>query len=123
MALLYLLALIPVLFYLLKPIRIPTIPNATLNFPFIGNAISYGKDPVKYLLSQRAQHGDIFLVNLAVFKIVFFLGPECTNAIFRGTDKSGISFWAAMMTIFGGSVSKGNTLACQADEVSPNQDG
>jgi hypothetical protein len=101
------LGLIPLLYYLLKPFKIASIPNATPNFPLIGNSISFGMDPIAYLLSQRARHGDIFLVNLAVFKVVFFLGPEGTNAIFKGTDRGGISFLAAMTFLIGPPLEKG----------------
>jgi hypothetical protein len=93
--------LLPVLYFLFKAPRIPTIPNATPNFPVIGNAISFGIDPIKFLLSQRARHGNVFLVNLAIIRIVFFLGTDGTNAIFKGTERSGISFWEAVLFIFG----------------------
>lgn len=84
----------------LKPISIPSIPNATPALPILGNAIPYRNDPVGYLQSQRALHGDIFHVNLIVLRIVFFLGPQGTNAIFRGSERSGISLWAAAGDIF-----------------------
>ena len=64
-------------------------------------------DPIKFILDQKARHGDIFLVDLAVIRIVFFLGPEGTNAVLKGTDKSGISFWAAMEFVIGEAVIKG----------------
>src|SRR5215471_15018715 len=98
--LLPLLLLVPVLYYLLKPPSITSIPTATPCIPLIGNAISFGLDPVKFLLEQRARHGDIFLVNLAFIRIVFVLGPDGTNAIFKGTEKSGMSFWAVAADVF-----------------------
>jgi sterol 14alpha-demethylase len=103
--------IIPILYYLLKPYSVESIPNATPTFPLIGNAISYGLDPVRYLILQRARYGDIFLVNLGVFKVVFFLGPDGTNAIFKGTDQSGISFLAAMIFVIGPPLEKGNQQA------------
>jgi sterol 14alpha-demethylase len=102
-----LIPLLPVLYFLLRPPCIPTIPNATPNFPIIGNAISFGIDPIKFLISQRARHGDVFLVNLAIIRIVFFLGMDGSNAILRGTERSGISFWAAVLFIFGDSAKRG----------------
>ena len=98
---LYLLVLVPILYYLFKPPSIPSVPNATPNLPIIGNAISFGVDPIKFLVSQRARHGDVIHVNLAVMRIVFFLGPEGTNAIFKGTDQGGISFWEAIKALLG----------------------
>jgi hypothetical protein len=100
------LGLVPLIYYL-RPFKIPSIPNATPDLPLIGNTISFGLDPISFLQSQRARHGDIFLVNMSIFKVVFFLGPEGTNAIFKGTDRGGISFLAAMTFIFGHSLKKG----------------
>lgn len=102
-----LLLLIPILHYFLRIPSIPSVPIATPHYTLIGNSISYGMDPIKFLLDQRARHGDIFLVDLALIRIVFFLGPEGTNAILKGTDKSGISFWAAMEFFVGGAIIKG----------------
>jgi hypothetical protein len=104
---LVLVLLIPILYYFLRIPSIPSVPTATPHYPLIGNSVSYGMDPIKFLLVQRARHGDIFLVDLAVIRIVFFLGPEGTNAILKGTDKSGISFWAAMETVIGGAIIQG----------------
>jgi len=102
-----LLLLIPILYYFLRIPSIPSVPNATPHYPLIGNSVSYGMDPIKFILDQKARHGDIFLVDLAVIRIVFFLGPEGTNAVLKGTDKSGISFWAAMEFVIGKAVIKG----------------
>lgn len=66
---------------------------------------------MKFLITQRARHGDVFYVNLAIIRIVFFLGPEGTNAILKGTEKGGISFWAALKFVIGGSVDKGFPLS------------
>jgi len=105
--LLFVSVLVPVLYYFIKPDSIESVPSAQPSLPFIGNSISFGRDPVKYLLAQRSRLGDIFLVNLAVFKVVFFLGPEGTNAIFKGTDHGGISFLAAMTFVIGPPLEKG----------------
>jgi len=103
------LILLPVLWYFLKPPHIPGIPNATPMLPLIGNAIFYGYDPTLYLQQQRKKHGDVFLVNLAIFKVVFFFGPEGTNAILKGTERSGISFWYALEFLMGVPVTRGIT--------------
>lgn len=107
---LILLLLLPLLYYLLKPPSIPGIPNATPMLPLIGNAIHFGMDPVKFLVNQRERHGNVFLVNLAIIRIVFFLGPEGTNAILKGTEKGGISFWDALRFVIGGAVDVGEYL-------------
>jgi sterol 14alpha-demethylase len=93
-------AIVTALYFRVKPASIPSIPNATPALPFLGNAIHYGKDPVGYLCSQRARHGDMFLVDLVVLRMVFVLGSEGTNTIFKGTEKSGISMYAAAGEFF-----------------------
>ena len=98
---------VPLLFYSLRNTTIPSVPNATPHLPLLGNSISYGINPVKFLLEQRARHGNIFLVDLVAIRIVFFLGPRGTNAILKGTDSSGISFWAAMEFVIGEPIKKG----------------
>jgi sterol 14-demethylase len=101
------LLLVPLLYWFLKTPSIALIPTATPHIPLIGNSVSFGIDPVKFLLNQRAKHGDIFLVDLAVIRVVFFLGPEGTNAVLKGTEKGGISLWTALSFLIGSSVEKG----------------
>jgi sterol 14-demethylase len=98
-------------YYIFKPSSIESIPNATPSLPLIGNAIAFGLDPIQFLLSQRKRHGDVILVNLAVFKVVFFLGAEGANAIFKGTDHGGISFLAAMIYVIGPPLEKGMSVS------------
>jgi hypothetical protein len=60
--------------------------------------------------SYSPNASDVILVNLAVFKVVFFLGAEGANAIFKGTDHGGISFLAAMIHVIGPPLEKGKSL-------------
>lgn len=83
------------------PPKVGTIPTASGHLPLLGNSISYGIDPIAFLKSKRAEHGDVFLVNLAVIRIVFLLGPEATNRFFKGTEQQGISFVSVWEYIFG----------------------
>jgi hypothetical protein len=98
---------LPILYYLLKPPSIPSIPTATPNLPLVGNAIAYGTNPIEFLKAQRARHGDTFLVNLGIINIVFFLGPEGTNTVLKYTERSGVSMYSALGFLIGGSVVKG----------------
>ena len=86
---------------------ISIIPSATPKLPIIGNAKSFRADPVQYLLTQRALHGDIFTLHLGFLDFVFFLGPEGTNAVLSGTEKTGISLFVAVSYFFGKSFEKG----------------
>jgi len=92
----------------LKHPCIPSLPNATPRIPILGNALWFRRDPVQYLISQRARLGDIFLVDLGVIQVVFFLGLDGVNAVFKGMEKSGISLFAAMGYVFGKSFTNGN---------------
>ena len=87
--------------WLCVPPKISTVPTASGHLPLIGNSVSYGLDPIGFLKARRAKHGDVFMVNLAIIKIVFFLGPDATNQFYKGTDQQGISFTAVWEYVFG----------------------
>ena len=84
----------------MKPASIPSIPNASSTLSVLGNSLSFAKDPVAFLQSQRDRLGDVFLVDLMMLRIVFFLGPEGSNSIFKGTEDSGLSMYAAVGECF-----------------------
>ena len=96
-----------IIFSFIKQDSIPTVPNATPNLPILGNSLSFRRNPVQYLISQRARHGDVFRVNLGVVRLVFFLGPEGTNAVLSATESSGISLFEAIAYLFGRSFYQG----------------
>ncbi|ETS85564.1 Eburicol 14-alpha-demethylase [Pestalotiopsis fici W106-1] len=52
--------------------------------PFVGNAISYGTDPVKFYESCRQKHGDIFTFILFGRKMTVCLGTEGNELILNG---------------------------------------
>lgn len=56
-----------------------TIPWAKTSIPFLGGAVEYGTDPVKFLVEQRRKVGDVFRVNLVVMKITFVLGAKVSG--------------------------------------------
>lgn len=72
----------------------------------IGNAISYRPDPIQFLRRQQARHGDVFVVNLGVTSIIYFMGASGVNAIFKGTESAGVSLFAATSYILGGGFEK-----------------
>jgi hypothetical protein len=99
--LLALLILLPTLYLLLTPRNSSTIPVASGRLPVIGHSISYAADPIAFLKRQRVQHGNVFLVDLAIIKPIFILGPEANNAFFSGTEKQGVSSYAVLDFVFG----------------------
>jgi hypothetical protein len=96
-----LLLLVLAAYYVVRFPSISGIPNASRWLPVLGNANSFGSDPVKYLLSQRARHGDIIHVNTPFAQVVFFFGRTGTNAILNATENSGISYFAGNVFLSG----------------------
>jgi sterol 14-demethylase len=70
-------------------------PEARTGLPFVGAAVAFGTEPLKFLLEQRAKHGDVFVVDLLLRKMVFIMGPA-HNRLFFGSPESELSFDAAM---------------------------
>ncbi|KUI52487.1 Eburicol 14-alpha-demethylase [Cytospora mali] len=52
--------------------------------PYIGNAVSYGMDPVAFFEKYRAKYGDIFTFTLFGRKITCYLGLEGNDFILNG---------------------------------------
>ena len=102
------LLLIPLIYWLCQTPKISTVPTASGHLPLIGNSVSYGLDPISFLKSKRAEHGDVFMVDLAILKVVFFLGPEATNQFFQGTERKGFSLWSVVGYMFGPKAQKCN---------------
>ena len=96
-----------VLHYFVNGPAVHGIPQATPSLPLAGSAPWYRRDPVEFLQTQRQKHGDIVLVNLGVLRVVFFLSPEGTNALLKGTEKSGISLPETVSYLFGDPFRKG----------------
>src|SRR5436190_1798615 len=86
----------------------PDMPQATPKHPLWGNAPYFRRDPIKYLLDQRARHGDHFLVDLTVFRVAFFVSPEAVNAVMGAKEMSGTSLYKATNYFFSDSFMKGN---------------
>lgn len=86
--------------------QINSIPRATPALPLLGNSIAYRSNPINFLISQQVRHGDIFSVDLAVMRIVFFMGAEGVNAVLKGTENSGLSMFSSISHILGGTFEK-----------------
>ncbi|KAH8660298.1 cytochrome P450 [Xylariales sp. PMI_506] len=65
--------------------RSKTEPPAVFHWvPYIGNAISYGMDPVAFFIKYRAKYGDVFTFTLFGRKITCYLGLEGNDFILNG---------------------------------------
>ncbi|KAJ9108613.1 hypothetical protein QFC19_002331 [Naganishia cerealis] len=76
-----------------------SVPWAKTSIPFLGGAIQYGTDPVKFLIEQRRKVGDVFRVNLVVMKITFVLGAKWNRWLLKDTKEEEVSFWDAILAM------------------------
>ncbi|KAK4210066.1 14-alpha sterol demethylase Cyp51A [Rhypophila decipiens] len=65
--------------------RPKTEPPAVFHWiPYIGNAVSYGMDPVAFFIKYRAKYGDVFTFTLFGRKITCYLGLDGNDFILNG---------------------------------------
>ncbi|KAJ9101097.1 hypothetical protein QFC21_003315 [Naganishia friedmannii] len=75
------------------------IPWAKTSIPFLGGAVEYGTDPVKFLVEQRKKVGDVFRVNLIVMKVTFVLGAKWNRWLLKEAKEEEVSFWEAIVSM------------------------
>src|SRR5580765_1914940 len=51
-------------------------PPGSLGMPFVGEALTFLKDPFTFTLSRTKQHGNIWKTRLLSDTVVFFAGPQ-----------------------------------------------
>ncbi|XP_053322021.1 cytochrome P450 7B1 [Spea bombifrons] len=66
-------------------------------FPFIGHALEFGKDPLKFLWSQQKKHGDIFTVYLAGKYMTFVMDSTQFQHVIRHAKHLDFSAFADEM--------------------------
>nr|WOX02711.1 cytochrome P450 lanosterol 14 alpha-demethylase [Pyrenophora teres f. maculata]WOX02712.1 cytochrome P450 lanosterol 14 alpha-demethylase [Pyrenophora teres f. maculata]WOX02715.1 cytochrome P450 lanosterol 14 alpha-demethylase [Pyrenophora teres f. maculata]WOX02716.1 cytochrome P450 lanosterol 14 alpha-demethylase [Pyrenophora teres f. maculata]WOX02717.1 cytochrome P450 lanosterol 14 alpha-demethylase [Pyrenophora teres f. maculata] len=55
-------------------------------FPWLGSAITYGKDPYKFLFAAKAKHGDVFTFVLLGRNVTAHLGVAGNDFVFNGKE-------------------------------------
>ncbi|KAK1919387.1 hypothetical protein P3342_009111 [Pyrenophora teres f. teres] len=55
-------------------------------FPWLGSAITYGKDPYKFLFAAKAKHGDVFTFVLLGRNVTVHLGVAGNDFVFNGKE-------------------------------------
>ncbi|KAJ8327730.1 Lanosterol 14-alpha-demethylase [Batrachochytrium dendrobatidis] len=58
-------------------------PRVPVSIPFIGAAIAYGVDPIKFLIECRQKYGDCFTFVMLGRKMTFCLGPDGNHYVFN----------------------------------------
>lgn len=58
-------------------------PMVKYSIPFLGSAVPYGIDPIKFLQDCAAVHGDCFTFMMMGRRMTFCLNPEGNNFVFN----------------------------------------
>ena len=58
-------------------------PHVWSWLPFLGSAVSFGRDPLAFLQEQRATHGDVFTAVVAGHRMMFVCDHNLWSSIFR----------------------------------------
>ena len=56
-------------------------------FPWLGSAVTYGKDPYKFLFTAQAKHGDMFTFILLGRNVTACLGITGNDFVFNGKER------------------------------------
>jgi len=70
----------------------PSIPG----LPFLGNALSYKRDPVAFMLSHNKKYGGVFIINLAGHKMVIVTDPSSIHS-FQAASEDELSSYNAVV--------------------------
>jgi sterol 14alpha-demethylase len=66
-----------------RPRRPPELPGG---LPFLGHALEFNRNPVRFLQRARSRFGDIFSFLLAGNRVAVLTGPRANEAFFRAPD-------------------------------------
>jgi sterol 14-demethylase len=64
-----------------------TVPHVSGGWPYIGHALSFNRNPISFLDSAQAVHGDIFKFTLLGNTVYALLSAEGNRAFFRASDE------------------------------------
>ncbi|RUS29088.1 lanosterol 14-alpha demethylase [Jimgerdemannia flammicorona] len=53
-------------------------------FPYIGSAVSFGANPIKFMQDAQKKYGDIYTYKLLGRRVTVCLGPDGNNFVFNG---------------------------------------
>ena len=79
------------------------------NVPYVGEGswkerlkvpVQYGKDPIGTLVKARKELGNVFCVDLLIFRVVFVLGAEGNREVLKSAEED-LSFWEQARWAFG----------------------
>ena len=99
-------------------------PELTGGLPFLGHALAFQRNPVRFLQRGRQQFGDLFSFLLAGQKVAVFTGPKANEAFFRAPDDqlSAKEAYGFTVPIFGKDIAYGTSeerMSEQLDLITP----
>lgn len=62
----------------------PIVPHS---IPFLGHAISFGKDPLNFLQSCRDRYGDVFTFRMVGMDFTYLLGSDASSLFFNSKNE------------------------------------
>lgn len=66
----------------------PPPPSIPSSLPFIGAAVSFGKDPINYLLAAHSKYGNVFSFNMVGSTFTYLVGSDSTSLFFNSRNES-----------------------------------
>ena len=63
----------------------PFIPSS---IPFIGAAISFGKDPINFLLDAHSKYGNVFSFKMVGSTFTYLVGSDSASLFFNSRNES-----------------------------------
>jgi sterol 14-demethylase len=109
---------------LMTPKRNPLPPQLKGGLPFLGHAVEFHRNPVRFLERGRQRFGDIFSFLLAGNRVAVLTGPRANEAFFRAPDDqlSARDAYQFTVPIFGKDIAydtSGERMSEQLDLVTP----
>ena len=108
----------------LSPRRKMLPPELKGGLPFLGHALEFNRNPVRFLLRGRQRLGEIFSFLLAGNKVAVLTGPKANEAFFRAADDqlSARDAYQFTVPIFGKDIAYATTeerMSEQLDLITP----
>lgn len=99
-------------------------PRLEGGLPFVGHALEFNRNPIRFLQRARDKHGDIFSMVLAGQKVAVLTGPRANEAFFRAPDDqlSAKEAYRFTVPLFGKDIAYATTperMSEQLDLVTP----
>src|SRR5215471_73539 len=88
--------------------------------PYLGHAVAFNRNPVRFLQAGRERFGEIFSFRLAGSPVTVFLGPQASEAFFRASERqlSAKEAYQFTVPVFGKGISYDTTPERMNEQLS-----